>query len=350
MKLTKLSLYNFRSYTEREFEFDERVTVITGLNGVGKTNLLEAVYVLCMGKSFRDSDEALLNHNTTWWKLCGLVDEEEREIRFQTEPARVKQSFINGAVHKRITYRQQLPVVLFEPDDLLMIHASPRARREFLDDVLLKISPTYRQTLSKYERALLQRNNLLKQQNSLSSLRDTVFVWDIAISEYGSELVRQREQLIYDVNKTLAENYSFIADKKTELEIVYQPKASTNSQNIAKQLYDSLGYDLQRGFTGVGPHRDDLEFVLNGQSAKTTASRGEVRTLVLALKQCENALIEKHTEKTPLLLFDDVFSELDNERQKQNLKGFGDAQVFITATHLPSGLRKNQYGLNIELS
>ncbi len=337
MTLGKLTLYNFRSYAEREFEFSPEVTVIVGKNGVGKTNILEAIYVLLQGKSFRDSDEQLICHGESWWKITGECDQTTRELRYQLGTPGVstsKQLLINNASKGRFSYKHQLPVVLFEPDDLLIIHGSPSLRRQYLDVLLLKTDPEYRQLLAKYERALLQRNNLLKKKFPLAELRDKVFVWDIALSEYGSDIQQRRLDLVTNLNKNLGDVYSRIAGKQQLLTMAYHASAE-HSAHLATQLAHNLERDVLRGFTGVGPHRDDVEFMLGARPAKTTASRGEVRTIILALKQLEVEHIVERRGSPPLFLLDDVFSELDETRQKSLLTHTTDVQKIITTTHTP---------------
>lgn len=336
MVLQKLRLENFRSYTQREFSFSPEVTVITGKNGIGKTNILEAIYVLLQGKSFRDSDDQLLRYETDWWKVNGVFDEYTRELRYQPGQTVSKQLLVDETSKGRFTYRQQIPVVLFEPEHLALLHGSPSLRRSYLDTLLIALVPTYRSTLAKYERALLQRNNLLKKGGSLVQLRDTVFVWDIALSEYGAELQDARRELISTLTTELSGLYSELAGVKQTLEAVYEPAGANGSHGLAQALAKSLERDVMRGFTSAGPHRDDIRFVLNGKDAKTTASRGEIRTVVLALKYAEVTQLRKQTGLEPLFLLDDVFSELDTTRQNALLAKTEGVQKIITTTHPPA--------------
>lgn len=318
MFISSIKLQNFRSYEEQEFEFSKNATVIVGPNGAGKTNLLEAVYVLLSGKSFRGSDEDLIKYDNDWWKITGRIDDHEREIRYKSNSSPPKQLILNGSPKGRFTYRHQLPVVLFEPNHLLMVHGSPSLRRSYLDELLIKIDPVYRSTLSRYERILAQRNSLLKQGLSPNTLHDAVFAWDITLAEYGTEIMKRRAETIELINKNLNDEYSRIADKEQTLNIVYMPSVATtrfNSSVLAESLSRRLEEDARRGFTSIGPHRDDIEFVLNGQSAKSTASRGEVRTLVLTLKNQELDILEKTKNISPIYLLDDIFSELDKKRR-----------------------------------
>lgn len=334
MTLGDITLRNFRSYEERQFSFSPEITVLSGSNGVGKTNVLEAIYVLMRGKSFRDSDEHLMRYEAPWWRITGNLTLHEREVRFAPEQTTAKQLIIDGVNKGRFSYRQQLPVVLFEPDDLMLIHGSPSMRRAYLDNLLVSTVPAYRSNLSRYERALLQRNNLLKRNSSEESLSDAVFVWDIALSEYGSKITEARLRLVEELNQKLSSYYSGLSGKTEQLTINYNPPHH-DSHAIARELSKNLSKDAVRGFTSTGPHRDDLSFILNGNDARTSASRGEIRTIVLSLKYGELALFTNQLENTPILLLDDVFSELDPERQALLLSQTADVQKIITTTHAP---------------
>lgn len=336
MKLRKVTLNNFRSYEENSFEFSPDVTVITGQNGVGKTNILEAIYVLLQGKSFRDADDQLLRYDSEWWKVNGVFDDFERELRYQPLQQRSKQLFVDGTQKGRFTYKHQVPVVLFEPDHLLLVHGSPSLRRAYLDTLLVALSPMYRSTLAKYERALQQRNNLLKKKLPYPQLKDAVFVWDVALSEYGAEIHAARAKLIETLNSSLSGYYSALAASDHTLVVAYEPTSKGGSHALAHLLSQSLEKDMLRGFTGVGPHRDDISFLLDGKDARTTASRGEVRTIVLALKYAEIAELSTHTSALPILLLDDVFSELDASRQAALLANTNGIQKIITTTHAPA--------------
>ena len=334
MVLDNIKLYNFRSYTEREFVFSPDVTVIVGKNGAGKTNILEALYVLLQGRSFRDNDESLLCYTTDWWRVHGFMGDDEREVRYQPGQTAPKQLLVNGVSKGRFTYKQQLPVVLFEPDDLLLIHGSPSARRAYLDSLLIQTVPTYRTTLARYERAVLQRNTILKKGGSLSALHDAVFVWDIALSEYGAEIITQRRRLVATLNQQLGKHYTEIAQQSSTFTVTYEPQSKHGSHGLAQLLSRSLEKDRLRGFTGVGPHRDDVGFVLNGKDARTTASRGEVRTIVLALKRAELDILHTTLDVRPLFLLDDVLSELDETRQEQVIRTSSQFQRIVTSTHI----------------
>lgn len=334
MKLKQLRIVNFRSYHERQFVFSPETTIIIGPNGVGKTNILEAIFVLYQGRSFRDNDDDLIRHGANWWKIDAFFDDKtNRELRFEPDKKPAKNLLFNNQKKGRFTFREQLPVVLFEPNDLAMIHSSPASRRRYLDTVLLKFNPEYRHYLTKYERALLQRNNLLKKPLSLTKLKDQVFVWDVILGDCGAAITESREKLIQIFNESLSQHYSHIAGKKALVKAVYLPstKSAHDSSQLVAQLTRKLDDDRHRGFTSVGPHRDDADFLINNKPVKQVASRGEVRTAVLALKHIEIELLKKLFEDTPLFLLDDVFSELDETRQNA-LKTASSVQTIITTT------------------
>lgn len=338
MTLSEITLHQFRSHHEARFVFDPQVTFICGPNGAGKTNILEAIYILFNGKSFRDNDEDLIEFDHDWWRIEGVLDSTVRDVRYQPSQQRSKQLYIDEVSKGRFTYRQQLPVVLFEPDDLLLIHGSPSARRRYVDDCILATSPTYRQTLAKYERSLLQRNNLLKNKMlSTAARKDSLFVWDVSLSELGAEIVTKRLEMIDRLNSGLDGIYSHIADKTQTLKLRYESKSHlpVSSSTLLQELHHNLAHDVMRGMTTVGPHRDDIDFVLNDASAKTTASRGEVRSSVLSLKVAFARLMEEQFQATPVVLLDDVFSELDEVRRSKLIAMMDTYQCIITDTQQP---------------
>lgn len=310
--------------------------MIIGKNGVGKTNLLEAIYTLYSGKSFRDSDEELLQFGESWWKitvqLSDVTGDTTRELRYQPSQPSPKQLYVDGTPKGRFTYRLQLPLVLFEPDDLLMIHASPSVRRQYIDALLMKLQPAYRHVVAKYERALMQRNNLLKKPLSDHELSDALFAWDITLSTLGSEIITSRRQLISELDDILTGYYRGITGDSETITMNYDTRHGSESNELARLLAGRLPQDRLRGFTTVGPHRDDIEFLCNSKPMKTTASRGEVRTLLLALKFAELSLIERYTGTPPLFLLDDVFSELDASRQQALTQFMVSVQKIITST------------------
>jgi DNA replication and repair protein RecF len=333
MTLRELRLHQFRSHHDISFKFDDQVTAITGSNGSGKTTILEAVYTVLSGRSFRDADEDLIEYTQDWWRIEAEIDERTRELRYQPSN-KGKQLIIDGSTKGRFTYRQQLPVVLFEPDQLFLIQGSPGERRKYLDIILLQISPAYRDHLARYERALTQRNNVLKRPQA-GGLDDALFVWDIALSEHGAAISEARNNLVQELNSQLSGLYSSLAGNEQTLHISYltslQHEHDTRSQLLAN-LRKNHERDAMRGFTSVGPHRDDIVFSLNDKNAQQSASRGETRSIILSLKFAERQLLADHTGLAPIMLFDDVLSELDDTRRKFLARSHRDSQIIYTTT------------------
>lgn len=341
MVIKELTLRNFRSYESYRLTLDPELTMIVGKNGIGKTNLLEAIYVTLHGNSFRAADTELIRHDAAWWRLSMHLDGTEREVRYETDKRPAKQ-LIDRSTKKRFSYKDRLPVVLFEPHDLLLISGSPSRRRDALDHMIGFLSVPYKQTLGRYERAVQQRNNLLKQRIDQATLKDQLFVWDVMLAEYGQLLLAERALFFEQVNSILPAYYEQIAGSSQSVEIVYEstlPDRPTSTA-ILTSFHTRLAKDIMRGTTGVGPHRDDMSFRLNGADAKTSASRGESRSLILALKLAYARLLHERFETEPIVLLDDVFSELDEERQVNLLSHITNYQTIITDTkdmRLPRG-------------
>ena len=340
MYLSAITLKQFRSYEDATFSFDKKLTLVTGKNGAGKTNLLEAVYILLQGNSFRVTDKDLIQTDQRWWRLDGTIEGEPRQVRYQLDHRPAKQLLIHDT-SKRFMYKDRLPVVLFEPNDLQLVHGSPTRRRDALDTMLSALSNHYKVTLGRYERALQQRNNTLKKQSH--NLEDALFSWDILLSEYGVEILRARRDFVVRLNTLLGGFYSYIVGDIQELTITYKSDSNTDisSSRFVSALHSKLPLDRLRGTTSFGPHRDDVEFMLRGVNAKQSASRGEVRTTLLALKMAYAKLLEEVHGSRPLLLFDDVFSELDSDRRHNLFDSLGEYQTIITDTHtIPGANRK----------
>lgn len=334
MRISDIHLQHFRSYTDQRFSFDPQVTLITGANGSGKTNILEAIYILGYGKSFRDADESLLKYDAKWWRIQGVVDDSSREVRYETTPLKPTKTFMYESEKRgRFTSRYHLPIVLFEPDDLLLVHGSPVRRRNYIDSFLGRLSPSYGTTLRRYERALAQRNRLLKQSTVIDD--DTMFIWDIALAEEATHLVSMRRAFIELANKTVGTYYSHIAEKDYVVELIYQSSIGHDNykQGLIHALKARYARDIATGFTSAGPHRDDVRFMMDTKDMETSASRGEIRTLLLSLKRIETDQYRDIFETTPLFLLDDVFSELDSARRKHLINHFYDHQMIITTTN-----------------
>lgn len=329
-----LRVKHIRSHTEYSLEFSPDVTIITGSNGSGKTSLLEAVYVSLQGSSFRGSDRDLLQKDSPWWKIDVILnDQQVRTIKFDPEKTTSRKQFvIDSKTTARLPAKQKYPVVLFEPEDLRLLHGSPTRRRQFIDRFISQLNPLYGPVLRKYERALKQRNNLLK---SAYIHDDELFAWNVALAEHGAYIIEQRIAFIEQINQNLAGLYQDIANTHDEVSIHYSHTfVGDIKQKLLNELHAHLERDRYLGNTSVGPHRHDVIFNINNSPALSTASRGEARTIVLALKFLEVAIIEQLTGKSPIVLLDDVFSELDAQRQQALSERIEGYQIIMTSTHI----------------
>lgn len=331
--ITDLRLQNFRSYTDESFELSPGVNIIVGPNASGKTNLLEAVLVLALGSSYRARDTELIRFEQPWARLDSHSETSgSRTVKIITEPSLSKTYEIDGKTYKRLSLQHSLPVVLFEPNHLQLLSGGPEHRRDYLDDLLEQTTPGYSVTRRQYRRALAQRNRLLKQPSPVS--QTTIFPWNIRLSQLAGQIVRARTTLIERINQDIPNLYKELSQANTLVTTTYTNKWSPDSYEtmLIKKLESSLDDDRLRGFTTSGPHREDLNVVFDGHPAAEVASRGEVRTAILALKIIELQIIQTARERTPLLLLDDVFSELDGKRRHALTDYLAPYQTFITTT------------------
>jgi DNA replication and repair protein RecF len=331
--ISHISLRQFRSYIEAQFEFSDGVNIVVGPNASGKTNLLEAVLVLATGRSFRAKDIELVHHEKPWARLDAKLESSTRVVKIEDD----KKSFvIDEQPLIRLSLQRSIPVVLFEPNHLLLFHGSPELRRTFLDNLIEQTTPGYSATLRHYKRVLAQRNALLKKNPP--GLTEQLFVWNIRLGELGGQIASERRKLLASMQEALSELYGRLSGKQTVVDIHYQSNIPLNNYETAllHKLESSIELDIQRGFTAAGPHRDDIAATINGQPVATAASRGETRTLVLALKIIELDLLELARQQKPILLLDDVFSELDTKRRQALTGHVSNHQTFITTTDADS--------------
>ena len=332
--LTDIRLQNYRSYKDASFEFSQAVNIIVGPNASGKTNLLESILINCGESSYRGKDIELISHASDWAKIdCHTNEDIDRTIKLVRNLDNLEKTYVIGGQElKRISMQKTIPAVLFEPNHLNILTESPDSRRNFLDDLLEKIVPGFKETRKQYRRVLYQRNTLLK--TGYSNANKNIFVWNLRLSDLGENIYSHRIKLIELINKSATEIYNSLANKKYDIEFNYVTKINNKnySTSLIKKLEDNIKTDCERGFTAYGPHRDDFTVLINGHIAEESASRGEMRTLMLVCKVIEMRIIENSRGVKPIILLDDVFSELDGSRRKA-LTGFlKEYQSFITTT------------------
>lgn len=331
--ITFARLQNIRSYKDGSFEFDSGVNIIVGPNASGKTTLIEAMMVGLKGKSFKARDAEIIQTSADWARIDIGGKDIERVCKIQINGDLLTKSFlINGKEYKRLNLEKTVPTVLFEPNNLLLLHGSPELRRTFLDDLLASLRPGYDVTLRHYKRVLAQRNALLKAK--YKPTLEQLFVWNLRLSELGGKLVQERQELLGRFNDQIEDLYSAVAGVNTPVRLSYFSKLPLEQYEtgLLYILEKTIEQDIMRGFTGHGPHREDINVHIGGKSAQDSASRGEVRTLVLALKMLEAQFVESARKQKPILLLDDVFSELDGKRRHALVRFLEPYQAFITTT------------------
>ncbi len=333
--LLSIRLKQFRSYQEASFEFGSGVNIIFGPNASGKTNLLEAILIAARGSSYRASDLDLITFDKPWARLDAITQGDgERTVKIVRSEAKSNKSYLlNGKPFTRLTLAATLPAVLFEPDHLQLLNGQPEARRQYLDDLLEQLMPAYGPARRHYRRVLSQRNTLLKRNPP--GIAQQIFAWNIRLSELGGYIAKERFELIASLNTRLNGLYASIAGASApDVAANYHSSLPLKNYETAllHKLEASLSNDIIRGFTAYGPHRDDMVISFNGVPAHETASRGETRTALLALKIFELGLLEEHSGRKPLLLLDDVFSELDGKRRHALTDFLQPYPTFITTT------------------
>ncbi len=326
MIIKTIKLTNFRNHHSYYLECKENTSLILGENGCGKTSVLEAIYILTRGKSFRAVDTEILKRGTNYYRI--EIEYSNGEKNVATFDGKNKTFLILDKKTRRLPKKNKYPVVLFLPSDLNLISHSPSRRRDYFDKIFSQLDEQYTQNLLKYEKALKQRNEFLKKEHP----RDDIFSWNLLLAKYGVNLFNSRKVFIEEINARLTKTYRSIAKNKDQIEINYTSEAESFSEtDYLKKLETDYEKDHILGHTSFGVHRDDYLFVFNHKIANGSASRGETRSIILALKFIEADLVYEKLHLKPIILLDDVFSELDETRRQCLVKNFQDNQVIITS-------------------
>lgn len=342
MQLRRLWLTDFRSYVTADVEFAPGLTVITGSNGEGKTNLIEAVGYLATLGSFRGApNEALVRHGASEAVVRAEGRREDRELLIEAAIAPAGRG-------KVLVNRQRLPrsrdllgalrVSVFSPDDLVLVKGGPGERRRYLDDTLVALHTPYDALRSDLDKVLRQRNALLRQAGGrlTPDIEATLDVWDAKLAATGTEVGRRRVDLVAQLAPVLAGSYELLADRPATVALAYE--APWMAEGLGVALDEARTNELRRGVSLVGPHRDELAITLDGLPARTHASQGEQRTLALALRLAAHLLVTETVGTAPVLLLDDVFSELDPDRSAALLAHLPAGQTILTsAAGYPAG-------------
>lgn len=332
--INKLEITNFRCHDKFILNIKNPTTLIIGENGSGKTSLIEALHISLQGKSFKSSDDNILKTGKSYYKIntC-FYNNQQRQIIYKKDQK--KEFKINDKKYLRLSKNTKYPVVLFEPDDLNLIHNSPGSRRNYIDKLISQFDESYNQAIKKYQKALKQRNSIFK--NQIPTL-EKLFPWNIILAKYGCEIILKRNHYINEINNKINDIYYSIASIKDNVILKYS-HAIINESDYLNKLVNSFNKDQLLYSTSFGPHRDDVIFNFNNKTAVDTASRGEIRTIILSLKFIEAELIRDNLNQNPVILLDDIFSELDESRQSKLITNFKDHQVIITSTSTPLNMK-----------
>ncbi len=334
MRVQKLQLHNFRNYENLAMEFSPGVNILYGDNAQGKTNILEAIFLAATTKGIRNNkDKEMIRLGQEDAHLCVFLEKSgvPHKIDMHLRMGKAKAAAIDGLrIKKSSELLGLLHTVSFSPDDLSMVKNGPSERRRFIDMELCQLNPVYCSNLTNYNKILMQRNNLLHQIGYTPSLRDTLEVWDEQLVTYGNEIIRERGNFLEELSEIVREKMRILTGQKELLNVSYEP--DVERENFAETLRKSLERDLYVKSTSHGPHRDDISFYINDMNVRFFGSQGQQRTVVLALKLAEIHLVQEKIKEPPVLLLDDVLSELDRSRQLQLLGEITDVQTIVTCT------------------
>lgn len=343
MYIRELSLQNFRNYNYLNLVLHPGINVFVGDNAQGKTNILESIYLCATARSHRTNKEK---------EVIGW-EQSEAHIRLEIQKKNIEDQIDfhldkrgKGVAINRIPIQRLgdllgvLSVVMFSPEDLQMIKRSPGERRRFIDLELCQIDRIYYYELQQYHKVLKQRNNLLKNFEHTSDAQSMLEVWDAQIIEYGSNVINRRLSFIKELERIAQEIHFNISGEKEKLEITYDP--SVTVEDYEKKLGTSHKQDIFRRSTSIGPHRDDLIFLINDMDVRTYGSQGQQRTVVLSIKLAQLRMIEEILGEQPVLLLDDVLSELDYHRQQFLFEHTQEIQTLITCTGIEESVWNSQ--------
>ncbi len=359
MIIESLELKNYRNYRELSLSFDPGTNLLYGDNAQGKTNILEALYYCASAKSHRGSkDKEIIRFGEEEAHVKLLL--RKRDVPYRID-MHLKMNSAKGIAVNGLPIRRAselfgiLNAVLFSPEDLNIIKNGPADRRRFMDLELCQLDRSYVHALVSYNRALVQRNRLLKDISFQPELRETLDLWDAQLVNYGSQLIRARRDFLMRLNPVIGPIHSGLTGGKEEISVIYD--SNTDEQEFESSLARARESDLRQKITSVGPHRDDIGFFvkrtdaedqsaavprdLRGMDLRRFGSQGQQRTAALSLKLSEIGLMEQATGESPVLLLDDVLSELDTDRQKQLLKTISRIQTVITSTGMENLLGKD---------
>ena len=336
MIIKSLELNDYRNYEKLSIKFDKGINILYGDNAQGKTNILEAIYLCSTTKSHRgNKDKEIIRFGFEESHIRALFNKNEvdYQVDIHLRNEKSKGIAVNGVKLKKAVELLGLAnVIIFSPEDLSIIKNGPSDRRRFVDSELCQLDKVYLYNLTNYNKIVNQRNNLLKDILMHPELRDTLDVWDSQLVSIGTKVIERRKLFIDQLNNVIGNIHKNISGDKENLEILYEP--NIDIEGYEEKLVRHREKDIRYKLTSVGPHRDDFIFNINGMDTKKYGSQGQQRTVALSLKLAEIRLVESLSGNTPILLLDDVLSELDSNRQNFLLNSIKNIQTIITCTGL----------------
>ena len=338
MRIDTLKLENYRNYNSLSVSFDPGINVIYGENAQGKTNILESIYMCGLGRSHRGSKEQeLIRLGCSEAHIKGEFSEEGLTQRIDIH---LKKNGGKGIAVNRIPIKKiselygKTGVVIFSPEDLDLLKRGPSLRRNFLNQELCQIDPIYVEDLIQYSRILKQRHQLLKkldtEEEKKEELLETLEIWDLQLVNFGTKIIQRRKSFLEEINDCIFDIHYDLTKGKEKLKLVYDP--SVTEEDFYEELLKNRDRDKYYKNTSIGPHRDEILFYEGNKNLRIFGSQGQQRTCVLSLKLAEIKMIENAKREKPILLLDDVLSELDRNRQEKLLQGMGNTQTIITCT------------------
>ena len=347
MIIKSIELADYRNYDSLVLEFDKGTNILYGDNAQGKTNILEAIYIAATTKSHKGSkDKEIINFEKEEAHIRTYLEKEgvETRVDMHLRKSGSKGIAIDGQKLKKAAELLGLcNVVFFSPEDLAIIKNGPAERRRFVDMELCQLDSFYIYNLNHYNKIVNQRNKLLKDMYMNPSLRETLNIWDMQLVSFGSKIIERRKLFVDQLNEIIYCIHKNLSGGKEELKIIYEPDVEID--DYEKKLFGSQDRDIKSKMTTVGPHRDDFSFVVGDIDIRKFCSQGQQRTAALSLNLSEIELVKKIAKDTPILLLDDVLSELDSNRQNYLLNSIGDIQTIITCTGLEEFVN-NRFEIN----
>ena len=349
MVIESVDLKNYRNYSIMNMEFDESVNLIYGDNAQGKTNILESLYVCATSKSHRGSKDREIiqfDQDEAHIKMCVRKNDIRYRIDMHLKKNKTKGIAVNGIpIKKAVELFGIINIVFFSPEDLNIIKNGPAERRRFIDMELSQLDKIYLSNLINYSKVLNQRNKLLKDLSFHQTNEDlmTLDIWDMQLAKYGAEVIKARENFIEQINEIIKDIHSKLSGGTESLHLEYAP--CTDKDSLTHVIEQSREKDIRFKSTTYGPHKDDICFYINGKDVRKYGSQGQKRTAALSLKMAEIELVRLRIKDTPVLLLDDVLSELDSNRQNFLLDSIGKIQTIVTCTGLDEFIN-NRFAIN----